>query len=60
MVWQHDKVNRLMDHQTNVGGGKGERRGEERGEQCARAQQEIEEPDARWSVLIYGEVRPDQ
>lgn len=22
MVWQHDKVNRLMDHQTNVGGGR--------------------------------------
>lgn len=27
MVWQHDKVNRLMDHQTNVGGGR--RRAEE-------------------------------
>lgn len=24
MVWQHDKVNRLMDHQTNVGGGRKE------------------------------------
>lgn len=22
MVWQHDKVNRLMDRQTNVGGGR--------------------------------------
>lgn len=22
MVWQHDKVNRLMDHHTNVGGGR--------------------------------------
>jgi len=22
MVWQHDKVNRLMDHKTNVGGGR--------------------------------------
>lgn len=22
MVWQHDKVNRLMDHQTNVGRGR--------------------------------------
>lgn len=34
MVWQHDKVNRLMDHQTNVGGGR--RRGEgRRGERRA-------------------------
>lgn len=30
MVWQHDKVNRLMDHQTNVGGGKEENKEEEK------------------------------
>lgn len=25
MVWQHDKVNRLMDHKTNGGGGRKKR-----------------------------------
>lgn len=32
MVWQHDKVNRLMDHQTNVGGGRKKRKEEKRKE----------------------------
>lgn len=34
MVWQHDKVNRLMDHQTNVG--RREEGGETEGENRLR------------------------
>lgn len=86
MVWQHDNVNRLMDHQTNVGGGwrtgEGRRGGEiggeeeerggerrrrverrrgvrRRGEECARARQQMEEPDKpRWIMLIDGRWGP--
>lgn len=35
MVWQHDKVNRLMDHQTNTGGRKEEKKREEKEEKKA-------------------------
>lgn len=41
MVWQHDKVNRLMDHQTNVGGGRKRIKGEERERMPACRQQKI-------------------
>lgn len=34
MVWQHDKVNRLMDHQTNVGGGRKRMKEEKRMPAC--------------------------
>lgn len=37
MVWQRDKVNRLMDHQTNVGGGRKKRK-EKRKEKNASLQ----------------------
>lgn len=39
MVWQHDKVNRLMDHQTNGGGGR--KKIKEKKRMPARTQQKI-------------------
>lgn len=63
MVWQHDKVNRLMDHQTNVGGGRKEIKEEKRKESLPadNKRQEARQHDKhRWIVLIYGEVGHDQ
>lgn len=41
MVWQHDKVNRLMDQQTNVGGGGKKIKEEGKKRTPARRQQTI-------------------
>lgn len=42
MVWQHDKVNRLMDHKTNVGGGRRKRKETKRKRMPACRQHKIE------------------
>jgi len=44
MVWQHDKVNRLMDHKTNVGGGRRKRR-EKKRKECLQTTKD-REPDS--------------
>lgn len=44
MVWQHDKVNRLMDHQTNVGGGRKKRK--EKRKECLLQTRKDRKPDS--------------
>jgi len=38
MVWQHDKVNRLMDHRTNAGEERQKRKEEKKGMPACRQQ----------------------
>lgn len=45
MVWQHDKVNRLMDHQTNVGGGR-KKRGKRKEKNACLQTREDRKPDS--------------